>query len=180
MGYDPSVRASEDSPCLRQRGHCGTLLFDIKVIFRVDRHLSLKSVLYRISLSLRGFAKVINFERKDNSLIQLKSDEQFITESRNVAAALANHFISIFNTSYQTIICSRSVTSDIPPTVPSLLVRVGGDGIPSFIIKDVLISLILRILRQLVKHSHSCGWELLWPQYLKASEKTLLIYRNIY
>jgi hypothetical protein len=66
----------------------------------------------------------------------LKFDEQLITESRNVADALANHFISTFNTSCQTIIPSSSLTSDIPPTASSLpltlQVRVGGDGIPSF------------------------------------------------
>jgi hypothetical protein len=91
---------------------------------------------------------ISNFKRKDNSFIQLKVDNQYVTDPKLIADAFANHSASTFNANYQSIIPSDLIASDFLPTAPISAAEVsnaikrlrpseyvGLDGIPSFVIK---------------------------------------------
>jgi hypothetical protein len=89
------------------------------------------------------------------------NNDQFVTESENIADTFVNHFKSIFNTSCPTVALPYSVMIDVSPTGPispaevSKAVKhlkpskyVGLDGIPSFIISgcsDTFIPLLTYI-----------------------------------
>jgi hypothetical protein len=104
---------------------------------------------------------VYNFKRKDNSFIQLKVDNKYVTDPILITDAFANHFASTFNANYQSFIPSDLIASDVLPTAPISVSEVskaikrlrpsrcvGLDGIPSFIIKgcsDVFIPLLTHI-----------------------------------
>jgi hypothetical protein len=58
----------------------------------------LKSVDDSLKTHPRHFWKYVsNFKRKYNSFIQLKIDNQFVTDPKHVADAFANYFKSVFN-----------------------------------------------------------------------------------
>jgi hypothetical protein len=89
-----------------------------------------------------------NFKRKNNTFIQIKLGDQFVTEPKNIADAFANHFKSTFNTSFLTVTSPYSTTTDFSSAVPISAAKVSRaikclkpsrcvclDGIPSFIIK---------------------------------------------
>jgi hypothetical protein len=61
---------------------------------------------------------VSNFRRKYNSFIQLKVDNQYVTDPKLIADAFANHFASTFNANIQSFIPSDLIASDILPTAP--------------------------------------------------------------
>jgi hypothetical protein len=49
-----------------------------------------------LNLNLSSFGKnVSNFKRKYNTSLQIKVDDQFVTEPTSIADAFANHFKSI-------------------------------------------------------------------------------------
>jgi hypothetical protein len=58
---------------------------------------------------------VSNFKSNDNTFIQIKVDDKFITDPKNIADAFTDHFISIFSTSYPAVIAPHSVTIDSLP-----------------------------------------------------------------
>jgi hypothetical protein len=47
---------------------------------------------------------VSNFKRKDNSFIQIKIENQYITDPKLIAYAFAKHFASTFNANYQSLL----------------------------------------------------------------------------
>jgi hypothetical protein len=46
---------------------------------------------------------VSNFKMKDNSFIQLKIENQYVTDPKLTADAVAKHFESTFNANYQSV-----------------------------------------------------------------------------
>jgi hypothetical protein len=153
----------------------------IKVTIKSDRERWLKSVDDNLISQPKQFWKyVYNFRRKDNTFTQIKVDDHFVIDPKNIADAFVNHFKSIFNTSCPTITASQPVTTDFLPTAPISAAEVskrlkpskcvGLDGIPSFIIKVALIFLFrcphtYLILVYLVRRFHSCGKRLLLYQF---------------
>jgi ABC-type spermidine/putrescine transport system permease subunit I len=76
-------------------------------------------VLLLLLLLLLHFWKYVsNFKRKDNSFIQLKMYDQFVTDPKHIADEFATYFESIFNTSCQSVNPADTVTSDFLPTAP--------------------------------------------------------------
>jgi hypothetical protein len=68
----------------------------VNIMVKSNRQWWLKSVKDRLESQPKHFRKyVCNFKRKDNAFIQIKVNDQFVTEPKNVADALANHFQSI-------------------------------------------------------------------------------------
>jgi hypothetical protein len=61
---------------------------------------------------------VSNFKMKDNSFIQLKIDNQFVTDPKNITDAFDNYFESIFNTTCPSVPLSDPVISDFLSTAP--------------------------------------------------------------
>jgi hypothetical protein len=72
-----------------------------------------------LKLTLCIFWKYVsNFNRKDNSFIQLKIDDQFVTDPKHIADEFATYFESIFNISCLSFTPTDTVTSDLLPTAP--------------------------------------------------------------
>jgi hypothetical protein len=53
-----------------------------------------------------------NFQREDNTFIQIKVDDQFLTESEAIADAFVNHFKCSFNSSCPSVTSFYAVMSD--------------------------------------------------------------------
>jgi hypothetical protein len=123
---------------------------------------------------------VSNFKRKDNSFIQLKIDDQFVTGPKHIADEVATYFESIFNTSLS--VNPDTVASDFLPTAsisaaevskamkrlrPSKCFRL--DGIPSLVIKgcsDIFTPLLTYIFNLSLT---SVTFPSLWKQTAVAS-----------
>jgi hypothetical protein len=150
----------------------------VKVTIKSDRQHWLKFVDDSLRNNPHDFWKYVsNFKRKDNSFIQLKVDNQYVTDPKLTAFAFANHFASTFNANYQSFIPSDLIASDCLPTasisaaeVSKAIKRlrpskcVGLDGIPSFIIKgcsDVFIPLLKHIFNLSVT---SATFPTLWKE----------------
>jgi hypothetical protein len=134
----------------------------VKVTVKSDRQHWLKFVDDSLRNSPRHFCKCVsNFKRKNNSFIQLRVDNQYVTDPILIADAFGNHFTSTFSANYKSFITSYFIASDFLPTAPISAAEVskaikrlrpskcvGLDGIPSFIIKgcsDVFIPLLTHI-----------------------------------
>jgi hypothetical protein len=118
----------------------------VKVTIKSDRQRWLKSVDDNlISQPKQIWKYVSNFRRKDNNFTQIKVDDHFVTDPKNIDYAFANHFKSTVNTSCPTVTAPQPLTTDFLPTAPvsaaevSKAVKrlkpskcVGLDGIPLF------------------------------------------------
>jgi hypothetical protein len=107
--------------------------------------------LFDDSLKTYHFWKyVCNFERKYNSFFQLPTDNLFVSDTKLITGAFANHFMLPFNTNYSYVNPFDHIVSDFLPTAHIPLAEVsrkikrlrplkciGLDGILSFIIKDL-------------------------------------------
>jgi hypothetical protein len=121
----------------------------VKVTFKTDRRRWLKSVDDSLKTRPQHFWKYVsNIKREDNSFIQLKIDDQFVTDPRHIADEFSTYFETIFNTSCLSVNPTDTVTSDFLPTAPissaevSKAIKrlrpskcVGLDRIPSLVIK---------------------------------------------
>jgi hypothetical protein len=145
----------------------------VKVTIKTDRRRWLKSVDDSLKTHPQYFCKYVsNFKRKYNSFIQLKIDDQFVTDPKHIADAFDTYFESIFNTTCLSVTPSDTVTSDFLPTAPISAAevskaikhrrpskRVGLDGILSFVIKDcsdIFTSLLTYIFNLSLTFRH-CG-----------------------
>jgi hypothetical protein len=142
---------------------------------------------------------VSNFKRKDNSYIQLRINDQFVTDPKHIADAFSTYFESIFNTSCLSVTPSDTVTSDFLPTAPITAAAVsraikrlrpskcdGLDGIPSLVIKccsDIFIPLLTYNFNLSVT---SVAFPSLWkqtavaPVFKKGNSTTVSYYRPLY
>jgi hypothetical protein len=182
--------------------HCSYFAFYRKLVkftIKSDRQHWLKFIDDSVRNNLHHFWKYVsNFKRKDNSFIQLKVDNQYVTDPKLIADAFANHFASTFNTNYQSIIPSDIIASDVLPTAPisaaeaSKAIKrlrpykcVGLDAIPSFIIKgcsDVFVPLLTHRFKVSVT---SATFPSLWkqtavaPVFKKGDSTNVKNYRSI-
>jgi hypothetical protein len=137
----------------------------VKITIKTDSRRWLKSVYDSLKTHPQHFWKYVsNFKRKDNSFIQLKFDDQFVTDPKHIADEFSTYFKSIFNTFCMSVNPTDTVTSDSLPTVPisaaevSKVIKrlrpskcVGLDGIPSLVIKgcsDIFTPLLAYISNQ--------------------------------
>jgi hypothetical protein len=91
----------------------------IKAIIKSDRQQWLQFIDYSLRNNPHHFWKYVsNFKRKDNSFIQLKFENQYVTDPKLIADAFAKHFASTFNTNYQSITPSNLRASDFLLTAP--------------------------------------------------------------
>jgi hypothetical protein len=91
----------------------------VKITIKTDRRRWLKSVDDSLKTHPQHFWKYVsNFNRKDNSFIQLKIYDQFFTDPKHIVDEFATYFESIFNTSCLSVNPSDTVTSDFLPTAP--------------------------------------------------------------
>jgi hypothetical protein len=66
---------------------------------------------------------VSNFKREDNSFIQLKIDDQFVTDPKHIADEFATYFESVFNTSCLSLIPLKLLLQIFYPPLLSLLLK---------------------------------------------------------
>jgi hypothetical protein len=150
----------------------------VKSTVKSDRQQWLKFIDYSLRNNPHHFWKYVsNFKKKDNSFIQLKIENQYVTDPKVIADAFAKHFASTFNANYQSITPANLITSDFLPTAPISAAEVsraikrlrpskcvGLDGIPSFVIKgcsDVFTPLLTYIFNLSVT---SATFPSLWKQ----------------